>query len=64
MTATPMLTQALRLLPGSLLAALDGWSARVAQRRALARRMAGARKTTPLPPVISGWPALPHPWRD
>jgi hypothetical protein len=61
---TPVVTQVLRLLPASLLGALDGWSSRVAQRRAQARRMAGARKTSPLPPVVSGWPALPHPWRD
>ena len=61
---TPLVSQVLHLLPGRLVKALDAWSHRVAQRRAAARRLIGLRKTHPLPPVVSGWPALPHPWRD
>lgn len=64
MVATVLVSQALHLLPNRLIAALDAWSHRVARRRAEARRRLGARKTHPLPPVVTGWPALPHPWRD
>ena len=54
----------LQRLPASLLAALDAWSLRVAQRKREARRLAQLRKTSPLPPVINGPTYLPHPWRD
>jgi hypothetical protein len=37
---TTRLSQALRLLPRPLLAVLDGWSLRIAQRRAQRRRLA------------------------
>lgn len=62
--STPLVSQMLHLLPNRLIAALDAWSHRVAQRRAQARRSLGMRKTYPLPPVVTDWPALPHPWRD
>ena len=38
-----LLTPLLRRLPAGLLAALDGWSYRVAQQRAQKRRNAGLR---------------------
>jgi hypothetical protein len=41
--STRLLTSLLRHLPASLLARLDAWSYRVAQRRAQARREAGLR---------------------
>lgn len=40
---TSLLTPVLRWLPHRLLAALDGWSYRIAQRRAEQRREAGRR---------------------
>ena len=53
-----------QVLPAVLLAPLDAWSRRVAQARLAARRSAGQRKVSPLPPVVSGRAYLPHPWRD
>ena len=64
MVATVVVSQLLHLFPHRLIASLDAWSHRVAQRRAEARRQRGMRKTHPLPPVVNDWPALPHPWRD
>lgn len=54
----------LQHLPAPWLAALDGWSQRVARQRLQARRLRGARKTAPVPPVLTGRVHLPHPWRD
>ena len=41
---TSFVSRALRRLPARLLAALDAWSYRVAQRRAQMRREAGERR--------------------
>ena len=54
----------LQSLPAPLLASLDAWSHRVAQRRAQERRKRALRPAGALPPVITGRAYLPHPWRD
>lgn len=41
---TTVVTRLIRLLPASVLASLDAWSYRVAQRRAQMRREAGLRR--------------------
>ncbi|HVZ42577.1 MAG TPA: hypothetical protein VHA82_02120 [Ramlibacter sp.] len=52
-----------RSLPHPLRAALDNWSHRKALDRREARRHMGDRSAVPLPPVVSGRPSLPHPFR-
>ena len=59
-----LLSQVLRVLPGRLLSVLDGWSHRVARRRAQERQ----RKWLQQKAAAERAPAVPgyrlQPWRD
>jgi len=58
---TTWVGQLLRHLPGPLIAVLDSWSQRVAQRHAQNRRLAWLQRKAPKVTVPQ---YRPQPWRD